>query len=170
MAFTISVSLNEKRSTASQFENRTAGVVIEAAGLELHSAEQVLAKADELWALAQESVAKQFGGTGPAPAAKAPEPHPAPLSGNGSNGHAPAAAGSGHGNGTGTGRRSYGRPAVSPSDKQKGFLAKLVRERHLKPETIREICERVAGCRLEQLDRKGFSRLLESLMSEAVAK
>jgi hypothetical protein len=162
---TITVRLDEKRSTASQYENRTAGVVIEASGLELHSGAEILAKADALWALAQESVARQFGGNGTA--ASTPEPQPAPSNGNGSNGngHPAAAAGNGHGNGTGNGRRSYGRPQDAPSPKQRAFLAKLARERNLGPESIRDMAVRVTGKEPKVFTKQDMSKFIESLLA-----
>ena len=40
--FTISVRLDEKRSTTSQYENRTCGVLLAASNLELHSRADIL--------------------------------------------------------------------------------------------------------------------------------
>ena len=154
---TITVKLDEKRSTTSQYENRTAGVVIEATNLELHTADEILAKADALWKLAQESVARQFAGNGPAPAA---EPQPAPGNGNGSNGN-------GH-SGNGNGRR-YGRPQDAPSPKQRAFLAKLARERKLGPESIRDMAVRMVGKDPRVFTKQDMSKFLEALLAAGQA-
>src|SRR5690349_14656968 len=139
---TITVKLDEKRSTTSQFENRTAGVVLEVSNLEIALPEEVLKKSAELFALAQKAVDEQFNGGTKVPA---PTPKPAPSDGNGScgsgNGHAPLGSGhSGSGNGNG---KSYGRPQDAPSPKQKAFLAKLAKQNRLGPESIREMAVRL---------------------------
>lgn len=167
MALTITVRLDEKRSTASQFENRTAGVVIEAAGLELQSPEDILSKADQLWALAQESVARQFGGHGAAqgPAHASASPERNGFSGNGhrDNGH----AGNGHAtNGNG---KHHGRPQDVATPKQKAFLAKLARERQLGPESIREMALRMTGKDPRVFTKQDMSKFIEALLAPGTA-
>lgn len=163
---TITVKLDEKRSTTSQYENRTAGVVLEASNLEIASPEDVLKKSAEMFALAQRAVDEQFNG-----GAKAPEPKPAPSNGNGSNGNGHAPQGNGHsGNGNGSGK-SYGRPAPGsePTPKQRQFLRKIAKDRDLGPQTIADICRRITGQDPRNLDKASMSKLIEGLLAEQPA-
>ena len=158
---TITVKLDEKRSTTSQYENRTAGVVLEASNLEIASPEDVLKKSAEMFALAQKAVDEQFNGGARVPESK-PEPQPAPSNGNGSNGNGH----SGNGNGTG---KSYGRPQDAPSPKQKAFLAKLAKQNRLGPESIREMAVRLTGKEPKDFSKQDMSRFIESLLAAAAA-
>jgi len=169
---TITVRLDEKRSTTSQYENRTAGVVLEASNLEISTPEDVLKKSAEMFALAQKAVDEQFnGGT------KAPESKPAPSNGNGGNGngHAPqgnghSGNGSGNGNGSGSGSgKSYGRPQDAPSPKQKAFLAKLAKQNRLGPESIREMAVRLTGKEPKDFSKQDMSKFIESLLAAEAA-
>jgi hypothetical protein len=154
--FTISVKYDEKRSTTSQYENVTAGVLIEASNLELTDPEAVLKKSAQLFELARRAVQRELAQRmSDAPPERLIEQ---PVSD------------SGHASTSGNGRR-YGRgsPDTDPTPKQKALLHKLARERNLGPESIREICERIAGCPVEHLDRKGMGRLIDGLLAGAAA-
>lgn len=161
---TITVRLDEKISTSSQYENRTAGVMLEASNLELSTPDQVLAKSAELFSLARKAVDEQLKPQAPK------EPGAEGHLGNGSkwNGHPPSNGGNGHSNGNGNGR-SYGRPAVEPTPKQRTLLRKLAKDRNLGPESIRAICQRIVGKDPRSLDRKDMSRLIEGLLSQEQA-
>jgi hypothetical protein len=162
---TITVKLDEKRSTTSQYENRTAGVVLEASNLEIASPEDVLKKSAEMFALAQRAVDEQFNG-----GAKAATTPPVPSNGNGSNGNGHS-QGNGHsGNGNGNGR-SYGRPAQGsePTPKQRQYLRKIAKDRDLGPQTIADICRKITGQDPRTLDKAGMSKLIEGLLADQPA-
>jgi hypothetical protein len=154
---TITVKLDEKRSTTSQYENRTAGVVLEASNLEIAAPEEVLKKSAEMFALAQSVIDSQFE-----IGAKAPEPKPAPGNENGSTGN-------GHSNGNENGHRTYGRPQDGPSPKQRAFLAKLAKERKLGPESIRDMAVRVLGKDPRAFTKQDMSKFIESLLAAGQA-
>src|SRR5262249_26996138 len=154
--FRILVSIREKRSTASQFENCSIGCDIEANNLELPSAEAIVEKTRQLFVLARSAVQQQLLDVVPErrrpPAADARRPEKG-------NGHS---NGNGHANGNG---RSYGRPDPVPTPKQKMLLSRLAKERGLSPEQVGEIAKRELGRAVPQLDKNGMSRLIEHLMS-----
>jgi hypothetical protein len=152
--FRILVSVREKRSTATQFENASIGCDIEATNLELNSPEAIVEKAKQLFVLARSAVQQQLLDVVPE--------HGQHANGNGQsngNGHS-----SGHGNG-----RSYGRPTPEPSPKQKMLLQKLAKERHLSAEQVGEIAKRELGRSVPQLDKNGMSRLIEILMAQVAS-
>jgi hypothetical protein len=162
--FTITVKLDEKVSTSSQYENRCAGMFLEQSNIEVTSAEELVTKAKGLFELARRVVDEQLGRS-----AKVPEPKPAPPNGNGSNGNGHAPQGNGHsGNGNG---KSYGRPAAGsePTPKQRQFLRKIAKDRDLGPETVAQICKRITGVDPRQLDKVGMSKLIEGLLAEQPA-
>lgn len=166
--FTITVKYDEKRSTTSQYENVTAGVLIEASHLELSDPETVLKKTATLFELAKSAVRRELGEqSGEAPPAERRDDRPpsAPTNGH-ANGNA---SGNGHHNGNGS--RRYGRPDpnTDPTPKQRVLLKKLADERNLGVESVRQICERITGQTIESLDRKGMARLLDGLISGAAA-
>ena len=147
----ITVRHEEKRSTASQYENVHLGVSIEAGNLELHSTAEILERTRQLFALAKASVEKQFADLAVS-APTTPVANDAP-SGNGHNGT--------NGNG---GQRTYGRPQPEPTDKQKRLLNQIARDRHLGAESVREIFERIAGRPIAACDRRDFSKVLDVLV------
>ena len=161
--YRIVVSLREKRSTATQYENASVGVDIEASGLELNSPQAILDKSRELFAIARSSVQQQLLDVVPE--------HGQPRSENG-NGHA---NGNGYQNGNGNGEhkngngRSYGRPTPEPTPKQKVLLQKLAKERNLSPEKVGEISKRELGRPVPQLDKHGMSKLIEILMAQVAS-
>ncbi len=150
--FTITVKLDEKVSTSSQYENKTCGVFLEQSNIEVASPEELLQKARDLFHLARKAVDEQLGG-----AAKAPAPQPVPSNGADGNGH-PAQD-------NGNGRRSYGRPQDAPSPKQRAFLAKLARQRKLGPESIRDMAVRMVGKDPRVFTKQDMSKFLEALLA-----
>jgi len=159
--FRILVSVREKRSTATQFENASIGCDIEATNLELNSPEAIVEKAKQLFVLARSAVQQQLLDVVPEHGQTRPEPS------NG-NGHA---NGNGHRNGdhkNGNGR-SYGRPTPEPTPKQKMLLQKLAKERNLSAEQVGEIARRELGRPVPQLDKHGMSKLIELLMAQVAS-
>ncbi len=148
MPVTIRVHLAEKRSTTSQYENRTIGADIEAAGLELHSAEEIRDKTRELLLVARSAIQSQLL-----------EP-PVTVAQNGNGREQPR-------NGHEGARRALGRPTPEPTAKQKQFLRQIARERNLDAETVGEICERLVGVPLRACTRDDLSRLIDALIEEA---
>ena len=159
--FRIVVSLREKRSTATQYENASVGVDIEASGLELGSPEAIVGKTRELFAIARSSVQQQLLDV-------------VPEHGRTENGHANGNGNddrNGNGNGApknGNGR-SYGRPTPEPTPKQKMLLQKLAKERGLSAEQVGEIARKELGRSVPQLDRNGLSKLIEILMAQVTS-
>lgn len=144
--FRIVVSVREKRSTHSQFENASIGCDLEASGLELSSPDDVVRKAREMFQMARSAVQGELLHAVPErPAANA-------------NGHRHE---NGHRNGNG---RSYGRPQPEPSPKQRVLLQRLATERGLTAEQVGEVARRELGKPVPQLDRHEMSLLLEHLM------
>ena len=124
--FRILVSVREKRSTATQFENASVGCDIEANNLELNSADAIVEKTKQLFVLARSAVQAQLLDV--IPEHGRAEHSNGHGNGNGnSNGHsksdAPVNGNGEHKNGNG---RSYGRPTPEPTPKQKMLLSKLI--------------------------------------------
>ena len=165
--FRILVSVREKRSTATQFENASIGCDIEANNLELNSAEAIVEKTKQLFVLARSAVQQQLLDVVP----EHGQPRPEHTNGNGhSNGHSKS-DGPVNGNGeqkNGNGR-SYGRPTPEPTPKQKMLLQKLAKERNLSAEQVGEIARKELGRSVPQLDRNGLSKLIEILMAEVTS-
>lgn len=169
--FRILVSIREKRSTATQFENASVGCDIEANNLELNSAEAIVEKTKQLFVLARSAVQQQLLDVVPE--------HGRPENANG-NGHSDGdghsggggpANGNGHTNGeskNGNGR-SYGRPTPEPTPKQRVLLQKLAKERNLSAEQVGEIARRELGRPVPQLDKGGMSKLIEILMASVAS-
>jgi len=158
--FSICARVDSKKSDGN-FGSNSTGIIVTAEHLELKTPEEIAAKADELFRLAREAIERQTGGDS---VAKTPAPPAAPSNGNGSNGNGHP-QGNGHpGNGNGSGR-SYGRPQDAPSPKQRAFLAKLSRERHLGPESIREMAVRLTGKEPKAFTKQDMSRFIESLLA-----
>ena len=153
--FRILVSIREKRSTATQFENASVGCDIEANNLELTSPEAIVEKTRQLFVLARSAVQQQLLDVVPArplpPATD--EPVRTHTSGNGHDGNG----------------RSYGRPDPAPTPKQKMLLSKLAKERNLSAEQVGEISRRELGRPVPQLDKHGMSRLIEILMAQVAS-
>jgi hypothetical protein len=145
--FRILVSVREKRSTATQFENVAVGCDIEADNLELNGADAIVEKTSQLFVLARSAVRRQILDV----VHERREPHHADA-----NGHAGA-----DGNG-----RSYGRPDPSPTPKQRVLLHTLATERGISAEEIGEIARREFGRNVPALDRHEMSLLLERLMAQ----
>ena len=165
--FRIVVSLREKRSTATQYENASVGVDIEASGLELGSPEAIVSKTRELFAIARSSVQQQLLDVVPEHG-RSDNGH---SNGNGhANGHD---NGNGNGNGNGAQKngngRSYGRPTPEPTPKQKMLLQKLAKERGLSAEQVGEIARKELGRSVPLLDRNGLSKLIEILMAQVTS-
>jgi len=161
---TITVRLDEKISTASQYENRTAGVLIEESNLVLHAPVDILKRTSELFALARASISEQL-----APSAKGkPEGN-----GHNGNGHPPvtgqAPLPQDPPSGNRNGRRSHGRPKDEPTPKQRSFLRKIAKDRNLGPESIRDICRHILGKDPRNLDKQDMSRLNEGLLGVSSA-
>jgi len=161
--FSICARIDSKKSDGN-FGSNAVGIIVTAEHLELKSPAEVAAKADELFRMAREAVERQVGGDS---AAKAPKPQPGPSNGNGSNGNGHAPQGNGH-SGSGNGR-SYGRSQDAPSPKQRAFLAKLAKERHLGPESIREMAVRLTGKEPKAFSKQDMSRFIESLLAAEAA-
>lgn len=146
--FRIVVSVREKRSTHSQFENASIGCDLEASGLELSSADEIVRRAREMFQMARSAVQAELL-------------HAVPERRSASgNGHHPE-NGNGHRNGNG---RSYGRPQPEPSPKQRVLLQRIATERGLTAEQVGEVARRELGKSVPQLDRHEMSLLLEHLM------
>lgn len=159
--FRIVVSLREKRSTQSQYENATVGVDLEASGLELSTPEEIVGRTRQLFQIARSAVQGEL-------LQAIPERTP-------SNGHADGPNGNDHANGNGhhaAGRngngngRSFGRPNPEPSPKQRVLLQRLAKERGLSAEQVGEAARRELGKSVPQLNRHEMSRLLEMLMEQ----
>jgi hypothetical protein len=163
--FRILVSIREKRSTATQFENASVGCDIEANNLELNSAEAIVEKTKQLFVLARSAVQQQLLDV-------VPEHGRTEHQNGGSNGHA---NGNGHaaehrnGNGQSGNGRPYGRPDPAPTPKQKVLLQKLAKERNLSAEQVGDIAKRELGRAVPQLDKNGMSRLIEILMAQVAS-
>lgn len=163
--FRILVSIREKRSTATQFENASVGCDIEANNLELVSPEAIVEKARQLFLLARSAVQQQLLDV--IPERRLPPAADEPRNGHhadgrlNSNGHE-----NGHQNGNG---RSYGRPDPAPTPKQKMLLSKLAKERNLSAEQVGEIARRELGRVVPQLDKNGMSRLIEIVMGQVAS-
>ena len=151
--YRIVVSLREKRSTATQYENASVGVDIEASGLELNSPEAILEKSRQLFAIARSSVQQQLLDVVPE--------HTEHQNGNGHN-----ADSNGNRNGNG---RSYGRATPEPTPKQKMLVQRLAKERNLSAEQVGEISKRELGRAVTQLDKHGMSKLIELLMAQVTS-
>jgi hypothetical protein len=166
--FRILVSIREKRSTNSQFENVALGCDIEANNLELTSAEAIVEKTKQLFVLARSAVQQQL--LSAIPERTAPEPSNGTSHDTNGNGHA---NGDGHSNGNGENKngnsRSYGRPTPEPTPKQRVLLQKLAKERHLSAEQVGEISRRELGRPVPQLDKHGMSKLIELLMAQVAS-
>ena len=159
--FRIVVSLREKRSTATQFENVSIGCDIEANNLELTSPEAIVEKTKQLFALARSAVQQQLLDV----VHEHGQPAREHVTGNGHNGNGHA-NGNGHQNGNG---RSYGRPTPEPTPKQKMLVQRLAKERGLSAEQVGEIARRELGRPVPQLDKHGMSKLIEILMAEVTS-
>ncbi len=146
---TIRVNLQETRSTDSQFENLKIGAAIEAQNLELHTPEQVQQRCAELFQLARGAIQRQLL-----------EPLPSATARTSANGGGKSRGGNGR-------RRSFGRPQPEPTSKQKQFLRKVARERHLDAETVGQICQRIVGKPVRACNREELSRLIDGLLEEA---
>jgi hypothetical protein len=158
--FRILVSLREKRSTCSQFENVSVGCDIEADNLELSAPEDILGRARQLFELARSTVDAELARAVPERPDARDAAHPHPDGHGHANGHGPN--GTGHdGNG-----RGYGRPSPEPSAKQKILLQRLAEERGLSAEDVGDIARREFGRDVPQLDKGAMSRLLDLLMAE----
>ncbi len=158
--FRIVVSLREKRSTQSQFENVSVGCDIEADHLELCSPEEILGRARQLFELARSTVYAELARAVPERSDARDAAHPGRNGHGHANGHGP----NGHGpNGNG---RGYGRPSPEPSAKQKVLLQRLAQERGLSAEDVGDIARREFGRDVPQLDKGAMSRLLDLLMTE----
>jgi hypothetical protein len=150
--FRIIVSIREKRSTATQFENASVGCDIEANNLELTSPEAIVEKTKQLFVLARSAVQQQLLSVVPE------QRHPVTEHANGNgNGHAAPKNGNG---------RSYGRPQPEPTPKQRVLLQKLAKERGLSADQVGEIARRECGRSVPQLDRNGLSKLIDFLMQQ----
>jgi hypothetical protein len=158
--FRILVSIREKRSTNSQFENASIGCDIEANNLELTSAEAIVEKTKQLFVLARSAVQQQLLDV-------------VPEHGRAENGNGPANGNGPHnGNGNGNGEpkngngRSYGRPTPEPTAKQKVLVQKLAKERGLSAEQVGEIARKEFGRSVPQMDRNALSKLIDVLMQQ----
>jgi hypothetical protein len=161
--FRIVVSLREKRSTQSQFENVSVGCDIEADNLELSSPEEIVGKTRQLFQMARSAVNAELLRAVP----ERSEAFPMQTSSD-TNGR--AAHGAGHANGHANGNgRSYGRPNPEPSAKQKTLLQRLAQERNLSAEQVGEIAKRELGRAVPQLDKHGMSKLIELLMAQVAS-
>ena len=163
--FRILVSIREKRSTATQFENASVGCDIEANNLELNSADAIVEKTKQLFVLARSAVQQQLLDVVPE--------HGRAENGNGhanGNGHsksdAPVNGNGEHKNGNG---RSYGRPTPEPTPKQKMLLQKLAKERGLSAEQVGDIARKEFGRAVPQMDRNALSKLIDFLMQQEAA-
>lgn len=150
--FRIVVSLREKRSTQSQFENATVGVDLECSGLELASPEEVVQKSRQMFQMARSAVQAELLHAVPERSA---------ANGNGHHHE----NGNGHRSGNGNGR-SFGRPQPEPSPKQRVLLQRLAKERGLSAEQVGDVARREFGKNVPQLNRHEMSRLLEMLMEQ----
>jgi hypothetical protein len=161
--FRIVVSLREKRSTNSQYENATVGVDLEASGLELSTPEEIVGRTRQLFQIARSAVQGEL--LHAIPERTSSNGHTDGPNGNdhanGNGHHAAGHNGNGHG-------RSFGRPSPEPSAKQRVLLKRLADERRLTAEQVGEIARRDFGKNVPQLDRNEMSRLLEMLMDQAV--
>jgi hypothetical protein len=156
--FRILVSIREKRSTATQFENASVGCDIEANNLELTSPDAIVEKTKQLFVLARSAVQQQLLDVVPE--------HGRAENGNGT------ANGSGHHSGNGSGEHkngnghSYGRPTPEPTSKQKMLLQRLAKERGLSAEQVGEIARKEFGRSVPQMDRNALSKLIDFLMQQ----
>lgn len=149
--FRIVVSLREKRSTQSQYENATVGVDLEASGLELSTPEEIVGRTRQLFQIARSAVQGEL---------LQAIPERTPSNGDSHNGN-----GNGHHGNNGNGR-SFGRPDPEPSPKQRVLLQRLAKERGLTAEAVGEVARRELGKNVPQLNRHEMSRLLEMLMEQ----
>jgi hypothetical protein len=161
------VSLREKRSTSSQFENVSVGCDIEADNLELSSPEEIVGKTRQLFQMARSAVNAELLRAVPERSDAFPMQTSSDTNGRAAHGAGHANGHGPNGNGHNGNGRSYGRPNPEPSAKQKMLLQRLAQERGLSAEEVGDIARREFGRGVPQLDKGAMSRLLEMLMEQA---
>lgn len=167
----IVVSLREKRSTQSQFENISIGCDLEANNLELNTPEEIVGKTRQLFQMARAAVQGEL--------LKAIPEHAEPQRPVATNGHTNgngASNGNDHANGHTNGNghaapnsRRFGRPNPEATAKQKVLVQKLAQERGLSAEAVGEMSRREFGCGVPLLNKNDVSKLIEMLMAQPVS-